>query len=165
MTRDRPPQHPRADSPRLPRQKHEENPAKLTELAGCPDCGASYRNGRWTWQSPPSDSYEFRCPACERVKSNYPAGILDVEGDFALSRRAEILSLLRNVEESQRLEHPLKRIMGVEDREAGFSVTVTDANLARAFGKALKHAYAGELKHPPTTGDKENLVRVHWSRS
>jgi len=90
---------------------------------------------------------------------------LEVEGGFAVSRRAEILALLHNIEQNQRLEHPLKRIMDVEEREEGFCVTVTDAKLALAFGKALQQAYAGELEHPPTASDKENLTRVHWRRS
>ena len=53
---------------------------------------------------------------------------------------------------------------GVEDEGDGFVVKVTDAKLAESFGHALEKAYAGKLDSPPTTSEKENLVRVHWSR-
>lgn len=52
MRRQRDPNHPAANAPRTTRRIHEEGPGKLPELAGCPRCNASYRNGRWTWETP-----------------------------------------------------------------------------------------------------------------
>jgi hypothetical protein len=104
------------------------------------------------------------CPACERIATDYPAGVLHVGGGFASSHRDELLSLVRHVEERERDEHPLKRIMGVSDEGTGFAVTVTDGKLAQSFGRALQRAYEGRLEHPPTTAEKENLVRVRWTR-
>lgn len=162
-----PPKNQAPRTSRPSRRIHDEPPAKagkLREIAACPKCGASYRNGRWTWETAPVGSYEHVCPACERIDGDYPAGILTVEGGFAASHRDDLIGLIHNVEERERTEHPLKRVMAIEDAAGGFVVKTTDAKLAEALGKALKSAYAGELEHPPTTSDKENLVRVHWTR-
>jgi len=167
MSRSRSKTHSAANQPRPSRRIHEPSPGskgKLPELAGCPECGASYRNGRWTWKKPPIGAYEQVCPACQRMADDYPAGLLHVEGDFAAAHREEIEGLLRNVEERERGEHPLKRIMAITDEDPGFTVSVTDAKLAQALGRALESAYEGQLELPPTTSDKENLVRVRWTR-
>lgn len=165
MRRKRSETHAAASTPRPARRIHEEAGAegKLPELAACPDCGASYRNGRWTWQRAPADAYEHVCPACERIASDYPDGILCVEGAFAATHRDELTGLLRNIEARERAEHPLKRLMAIADEGSGFVATVTDGKLVRSFGRALEHAYGGELEEP-TTQDVENIVRVRWSR-
>jgi hypothetical protein len=148
----------------VPRRIHAEVPGKLAEGARCPGCGASYRAGRWTWKSAPPVAYEHRCPACEAIATDYPAGVLHVGGDFAAAHRDELIALLRHVEERERADHPLKRIMSIEDEGSGFLVKTTDAKLVDALGRALKKAYAGRLVHPRTTAEKPNLVRVHWTR-
>jgi hypothetical protein len=167
MSRERSKTHPSARQPRPSRRIHEPpegSKGKLPELAGCPECGASYRNGRWTWQKAPIGSYEHVCPACQRIADDYPAGVLHVEGDFAAAHRDELEGLLRNVEERERTNHPLKRIMAIADEGPGFTVSVTDGKLAQSLGRALESAYEGELELPPTTSDRENLVRVRWTR-
>jgi hypothetical protein len=164
MVRRRSKTHAAARQPRPARRIHEEAPGKGPEIAGCPGCGASYRNGRWTWKAPPSGSHEQTCPACERTASGYPAGELRVEGAFTDAHRDELVGLIRGVEERERAEHPLKRIMAITDAGPGFVVTVTDSKLAPALGRALRRAYAGQLELPPTTSERGNLVRVRWSR-
>ncbi len=147
-----------------PRRIYEESQGKLPEGAACPDCGASYRDGRWTWQAAPADAYSHVCPACERIATDYPAGVVHLEGQFVRDHRDELLQLLQNLEARERKEHPLKRIMGVRDEGQGIAVTVTDAKLAHTFGRALHSAHRGSLDDPPTTSERENLVRVHWRR-
>jgi NMD protein affecting ribosome stability and mRNA decay len=164
MPRKRSKTHPAAGQPRPSRRIHEEVPGKRRELAGCPSCGASYREGRWTWKTAPAGSYEEVCPACQRIADDFPAGEVRVEGAFVGPHREELVGLIRHVEERERGEHPLKRIMAIEDEGAGFVVTVTDAKLAPAMGRALHSAYEGDLELPPTTSDRENLVRVRWTR-
>jgi NMD protein affecting ribosome stability and mRNA decay len=164
MRRTRSSTHPAARQPRPARRIHEEVPGKLPEIAGCPRCRASYRNGRWTWKAAPADCYEHVCPACERIADDYPAGVLHVEGGFAGSHRDELIALIRNIEERERADHPLKRIMAVSDEDAGFVVEATDAKLVETLGRALKQAYVGRLERSPATSDKQNLLRVHWSR-
>ena len=164
MTRQRSKTHSGAGQPRPARRIHKETEGKLPEPAVCPKCGASYHNGRWTWKTAPAGSYEHVCPACERIESDYPAGVLHIGGAFAAAHRDEILGLLRNVESAERDEHPLKRIMGIKDEESGLLVSVTDAKLTESLGHALERAYSGQLERPPTTSEKENLVRVRWTR-
>ncbi len=164
MSRERSKTHPGADVPRPARRIHAERPGKLPDLARCPSCGASYRDGRWTWKHAPADAYEARCPACERIETHYPDGVLQVRGAFAEAHREEIVGLLRNLEERERAEHPLKRIIAIADDEGGFDVTVTEAKLARSFGRALEKAYSGRLDQPGTSADPGGLARVHWTR-
>lgn len=156
--------HPAAHQPRPARRIHQGEAGKHSEGTVCPDCGASYRKGRWTWQRAEEGSPRQRCPACERIASAYPAGRVLVEGGFAAQHRDEIVALLRKVEERERAEHPLKRIMEIADAGSGFEATVTDGRLARSLGRALKEAYDGRLEGPPTTAETENLVRVRWTR-
>jgi len=164
MRRVRSDTHSAARSPRSAARIHSERPGKLPDLAHCPKCDATYRNGRWTWDVAGEGSYPHVCPACERIAADFPAGEVHVEGGFALSHRDELIGLIRNIEQRERDAHPLKRIMQIVDGQHGFRVTTTDAKLADALGRALEHAYKGELHHPPTTSDRENLVRIHWRR-
>jgi hypothetical protein len=168
MRRKRSPTHSAAQQPRPARRVPDDSPGrargKLPEVAACPNCGASYREGRWTWQSAPLGSYERVCPACERIAARYPAGVLHVEGAFAASHGDDLIGLVRNVEERERAEHPLKRVMTIERTENGFVAETTDAKLVQTLGRALRKACAGRLVHPPTTAGTENLVRVRWIR-
>jgi NMD protein affecting ribosome stability and mRNA decay len=136
---------------------------KLSDPTACPSCGAMYRAGRWRWGSPPVDAQRTLCPACRRVEDGYPAGVVLVEGEFAHAHRDEIQGLARNLEEREKQEHPLKRIMRMEEREDGsLEIATTDVHLAQGIGNALHHAYQGELDYHFT--EAENLLRVHWRR-
>jgi hypothetical protein len=136
---------------------------KLPDPTACKGCGALYRDGRWTWVAPPADAHQTLCPACRRIQDDYPAGLVVVEGEFAASHREEIRGLVRNIEEREKKEHPLKRIMRITEPEgAPMEVATTDAHLARGIGDALHHAYQGELDYHYT--DVESLFRVHWRR-
>lgn len=59
-------------------------------------------------------------------------------------------------------EHPLARIMTIEDAADGILVTTTDLHLARDLGDALHHAYQGKLEFH--YNDAETRLRVHWHR-
>jgi hypothetical protein len=136
--------------------------AKLHEPSACPDCRATYHKGRWTWRPAPADAPLHLCPACARIRDDYPDGYVLVSGAFARAHRSEIVNLARHVAEREKKEHPLKRLMGIAPEKAGFRIQVTERKLARSIGRALKHAYAGRLAQPRV--DAENLLRVHWSR-
>ncbi|MBW2244347.1 MAG: ATPase [Deltaproteobacteria bacterium] len=136
--------------------------AKLPDPTACPECGAMYRNGRWMWGAPPADANRELCPACQRIRDQYPAGILTISGPFWRGHKDEILGLARNIEEREKGEHALKRIMAIREEGDAFAITTTDPGLARNIGDALHDAYKGELDYQYTDG--ENLLRVTWCR-
>lgn len=135
---------------------------KLADPSACSQCGVIYRDGRWCWGDPPADAKPVLCPACQRGRDGLPAGIVTLVGGFHLEHRAEILGLLRNVEDREAKQHPLKRIMSVEEQAEELTITTADPGLARGLGDALHHAYGGELDyHYPEEG---GVLRVRWSR-
>ncbi|HPG24158.1 MAG: ATPase [Spirochaetaceae bacterium] len=136
---------------------------KLSDPSACRTCGASYHEGRWTWRPAPVDAFQTTCPACRRAEDGQPAGLVTLEGPFLKEHRAEIEGLIRNLEEREKAEHPLKRVLSIEPRDDGaVEVATSDVHLARGIGRALHDAYQGEVDYGFT--EIENLCRVHWRR-
>lgn len=135
---------------------------KLEEPAVCSDCGAVYHDGRWQWITPPTHALQTRCTACRRIHEHLPAGYVSVGGDFTRQHREEVLNLIRNVERREKAEHPLQRIMAIEDQDGGLEVTTTDIHLARGIGEALRHAYRGKLDFH--YNKEQYLLRLRWAR-
>lgn len=134
---------------------------KLPEPTVCPQCGAVFHEGRWQWLPAPSGAHQETCPACHRIRDDYPAGFLTLQGDFFHAHRDEIMNLVKNTEERERAVHPLQRIMAIEETKGGTLVSTTDPHLARGIGEALHHAYQGALKL--SYSSEEYLVRVNWT--
>ena len=134
---------------------------KLPEPTVCPQCGAVFHEGRWQWLQAPADAHQEPCPACHRIHDHFPAGFLTLQGAFFLAHREEIMHLVHNVEKRERTEHPLKRIMAIEEKDGAMLITTTDIHLARGIGEALHHAYQGDLKFH--YNPEENLLRVNWT--
>lgn len=134
---------------------------KLPEPAVCSQCGAVFHEGRWQWRQTPANAHGEICPACHRIHDHYPAGFLTLTGKFFCTHREEIMRLVRNHEKHERAEHPLKRIMAVEENNGSALVTTTDIHLARGIGELLHHAYQGELKFH--YNPEQNLLRVNWA--
>lgn len=128
----------------------------------CTTCGASFADGRWTWQEAPEYSYKIVCPACQRIADNYPAGHLMIKGSFFEQHREEILNLIHNAERQEKGEHPLERLMAIVDEEDHTMITTTGIHLTRRIGEALSHAYQGHFDFK--YGDAEKSIRVTWSR-
>jgi len=135
---------------------------KLAEPTVCPQCGAVYHEGRWQWSEATADAHRETCPACHRIHDNFPAGFVTLDGPFFNAHSEEIRHIIQNHAEHERTEHPLKRIIAIENQEGAMLVTTTDTHLARGIGEALHHAYQGDLKVDHVPG--ESTVRVHWSR-
>lgn len=138
--------------------------SKPKEPTVCPECGAVFRQGRWQWSAEPlEDAHEVVCPACERIRDDMPAGILTLSGAFLEKHRDEILKLIHNKVEEEKANHPMKRLMGIEDGlEGELVVKFTDLHLPRGAGEAIERAYEGELEIQYTK--ESNLVRVYWKR-
>ena len=135
---------------------------KPPEPTRCPNCNASFQQGRWTWQSAPPDSHEQLCPACQRIEDEFPAGYVTIKGDYLKSHRDEILSVISGKEKREKAEHPLQRVMEIKDVAGGLQVATTDSHMARGIGEALRSALQGDLKI--RYSKDENLVRVAWKR-
>lgn len=135
---------------------------KWPEPTLCPECGAIFRDGRWQWGEPGEQAEQHLCPACQRVRDRVPAAQLTVSGAFFAERREEMLKLVRNAEAKAKAEHPLERIMAIDEQAGRAVITFTDAHLAHGIGEALHHAYHGELDSGYTEAD--DLLRITWSR-
>lgn len=135
---------------------------KLTEPTVCGDCGAVYHKGRWQWAEAPAGAHQTRCPACTRIHDDYPAGFVNLKGEFVAEHRDDILGIVRNIERREQAEHPIERVMSIEDEDGGLLVTTTEVHLAQAIGEAVHHAYHGKLecRH----ADSDNTLHVAWER-
>ena len=136
---------------------------KLSEPTVCRQCTAVYQGGRWNWNSRPEVAAEELCPACQRVRDKIPAGIVTVHGEFSRQRKDEIISLARHQEAAEINDHPLNRIMEVDETRAGagaLTITTTDIHLPRRIGEALARAFHGDLD---MNFDQDGyFVRVDW---
>ncbi len=128
----------------------------------CQECGVLHANGRWSWEEAPEQAGETICPACRRIADRYPAGYIELSGSFFDERRDEVLNLVRNVEEREKAERPLERIMMVEAGQNHTLVTTTGIHVARRIGEALGRAYKGDLSYQYADGEKR--IRVYWQR-
>jgi len=135
---------------------------KWPEPTRCTECGAVFASGRWTWNIAPAPAHETVCPACKRIADHMPAGIVSISGTFFEGHRDEIVNLIHNVEELEKGEHPLERMIAIRDDPEGTSVTTTGVHLARRIGEALESAYKGKLI--VQYADQEEHVRVSWNR-
>ena len=137
---------------------------KLRQATRCPQCGVQYRNGRWAWPKTQTRALRKRlCPACRRFNDHYPAGEILVSGSFVASHRNEILARIRHVEASERAQHPLHRIMTIDERDTAITITTADIHLPRRIAHALEDAWGGTAK---THYDRDGyFTRVRWERN
>jgi hypothetical protein len=135
---------------------------KLPDPTACTACGAVYRKGRWVWAETPEDAGRSVCPACRRTAQRFPAGHIEMKGEFFTTHRDEILNLVHHVEQKEKATHPLERIMTIDDVPDGALVTTTGIHLARGIGSALSRAYCGNLTMKYLDG--ETCVQVRWVR-
>lgn len=133
----------------------------------CRECGSTFTDGRWTWSPAPLEAKFTLCPACQRIRDHYPAGILTLGGSFTKNHFKEIRNLMENTAEAEQAEHPMERVMGIKKTSPKgnsshlVEVTTTGSHLARRIGEALRSAFEGEL----TVDYKpETFVRVSWIR-
>ncbi|GAB6389796.1 BCAM0308 family protein [Stutzerimonas marianensis] len=102
----------------------------LAEMPGssahCPQCGAVYRQGRWSWQQTvPDDAKSHICPACRRIADNQPAGTLHLAGSYLEAHREEVLGLIHNTEAAEKAQHALERLIEVSEQQGGLRTTTT----------------------------------------
>lgn len=137
---------------------------KLEDPTVCPQCGAIYRDGRWSWKKlrPDESAREEMCQACQRINVKYPAGEVTLSGEFLQAHKDEIMGLVRNTEKVENEEHPLHCIMDIDDEDGNMLITTTDIHLPRRIGQAIFDAYEGDFDF---NYDEEGyFIRVSWRR-
>lgn len=127
----------------------------------CPVCKLLFAGGRWQQGKAPEGAGGEICPACHRIRDAFPAGYVTIEGPWAREYRSEVLKTARNFADRMQAEHPLQRIMGVEESDDRLVLTTTDIHLAQGIGRALYHAYRGNLHFH--FSESEYLLRVTWA--
>ena len=145
-----------------PRHDSYRETGKLPDPTRCPQCGATFQKGRWTWNAAPASAHEHACPACRRTRDGFPAGYVSLAGDYFASHRGEIMNLVKNCEAAEKLEHPMQRIMAIDDDGGGVTVKTTDAHLARQIAERVHDACKGSLAVQYSR--QETLFRASWRR-
>ncbi len=128
----------------------------------CKSCGATFINGHWTWKEISEEFYKTVCPACKRVEDNYPAGYIEIKGEFYNRHNNEISNLIKNTEKLEKNERPLERIMSIQNEKDRTIVKTTGIHIARRIGEALNRSYQGIYSFQYGDGDKS--IRVQWQR-
>lgn len=134
--------------------------AKPREPSACPECGAIFHEGRWRWGTAPANAHAHLCPACRRVRDKFPAGVVLIGGDFDTAEKDEYLRIVEHEARAEAAEHPIERVMEVEEEDGSVVVTTTSVHLARRIGEALQHAHRGRLDFHYNEG--EHFIRVHF---
>jgi NMD protein affecting ribosome stability and mRNA decay len=135
---------------------------KRHEPSVCPQCGAVYHQGRWQWLTRPADAQEELCQACHRINDRYPAGILTLSGTLVAQHRTEMIGLARHQEEVEKKEHPLNRIIDIEEAPERIVINTTDIHLPRRIAEALKRAWRGKTDFH--YDEDAYFLRVNWHR-
>jgi hypothetical protein len=137
----------------------------------CGSCHSVYRNKRWYVDA---DLYEALrkdagtadvvCPACLKIRDNFPGGIVTLKGSYIVTHRQGLLSLIRNEEERARAVNPLERVMSVRDDGFGrLIITTTNEKLAQRLGRSIGKAFHGKVSYNWSHDNK--LLRVDWERA
>lgn len=135
----------------------------LPEGSFCKGCGIVYRNKRWQLESLPGEkTSEVLCPACQRMESNDPAGVVTLSGPYLALHSEEILNTVKQQEAKHREKNPLGRIMEIKEENGQIVLTTTDDKLAQKIGREVYKSQRGEL-HYQWSHD-QRMVRVGWMR-
>ncbi len=136
---------------------------KYSEGTYCPECHALYEGGRWKWpKKKVMTGVPLLCSACKRIRDRFPAGQVYLSGNYLEKHKTEIMNLIDNIIEQERLRSPLKRVINFTEEKKELCVSVTDNHLARHIGDALHKAYRGDLAVKYSDGEK--FVRMYWHR-
>jgi hypothetical protein len=166
---ERPPSQEKSDRRRFGRAQRGEivdsykHTAKPHEPTSCTQCGAVYDHGRWQWSPRPDAAQPSLCPACHRINDRFPAGIVTLTGKLVGAHKDEIVRLVRHQEQAEKSDHPLNRIMAIDDKVPDrLEISTTDIHLPRRIANAMRHAYKGEATEHFDEGGY--FVRVNWHR-
>lgn len=140
------------------------------KISVCDGCRAVYMNKRWYADGAVDDTMlrnpeagKTVCPACLKIRDNFPGGIVTLKGDYVLPHKQDLLKLIRNEEDRARGLNPLERVMSVKENGYGsIVISTTNEKMAQRIGRAIKKAFHGEVAYHWSHDNK--LVRVDWIR-
>jgi hypothetical protein len=115
----------------------------------------------WRWAAASESGEKTFCAACRRINDNLPAGVVTLYGIFGRHQIDEIVRLARHQEDTEKREHPLNRIIGIDEEDEAIVITTTDIRLPRRIGAAVKRAFRGKLEED--FDDAGHFVRVTWT--
>lgn len=149
---------------RIIEKQHDTYMEKLSipEPSLCSDCNALFENGRWTWNTTEKRANTIMCPACKRKRDNYPAGFIELNGQYYHEKNQEIMNLINNIEIKEKNDHPLERIMKIQNNGDKTLITTTGIHVARRIGEAISKAHKGNYRYEYPEGEK--IIRVYWDR-
>ncbi len=135
--------------------------------AVCEGCQAVYQNKRWYVNGDllkaGTKTTTIVCPACLKIRDNFPGGIVTLQGDYVLPHKRDLLKLVKNEEERARGYNPLERVMSIKENGQGsIVINTTNEKLAQRLGRAIQRAFHGEVTYRWSHDNK--LVRVDWVR-
>lgn len=134
---------------------------KPHEPTFCTQCGAVFDRGRWQWSPRPEAAQPSLCQACHRINDHFPAGIITLTGKLVGTHKDEIVHLVRHQEQAEKSDHPLNRIMEIDDKVPDrLEILTTDIHLPRRIANAVRHAFKGEVSEHFDEGGY--FVRVNW---
>jgi len=133
---------------------------KPAEPRACRECGAVWQRGRWCWGVAPPGAHRVVCTACQRARDRLPAGRLELDGPFVVDHRDQVLAIVANVEAREKAEHPMHRVLAIEQSRDAVVVLTSDLHLPRRIGEALARAHGGELE--ARFLEDEYRVLVRW---
>ena len=88
--------------------------------------------------------------------------MVTLTGNFVSEHRKELVHLARNNELLENRDHPLNRIIKIEEHPASIVITTTDIHLPRRIAEAVRHAFKGDLE---LRYDEEGyFARAEWRR-
>ena len=140
-------------------------------MSVCGGCRAVYMNRRWYAEGDVykaainnnREKVQVICPACLKIRDNFPGGIVTLKGDYVLPHKADLMNLVRNEEERARGLNPLERVIAIKENGFGsIVISTTNEKLAQRLGRAIKKAFHGEVAYHWSHDNK--LVRVEWVR-
>ena len=141
------------------------------KITVCEGCHAVYKKKRW-YADPHlyiaavkiSDTAVAVCPACLKIRDNFPGGIVTLTGDYVLLHKQELLNLIKNEEARARGFNPLERVMSVKETGyGGMVISTTNEKMAQRIGRAIRKAFSGKVTYQ-WSHDNE-LASVDWARA
>jgi hypothetical protein len=140
------------------------------KVAVCKGCRAVYQNKRWYSESEVYEaairdpgSVKLVCPACLKIRDDFPGGIVTLKGDYVLPHRQDLMNLIKNEEERARGYNPLERVISIKENGQGsIVISTTNEKLAQRIGRAVKKAFHGDVTYHWSHDNK--LARVDWVR-